>query len=481
MGIARRMKKKALLKTKVKKSSFSKHPVSAEKVHFIGIGGTGMSAIAKILIGSGYKVSGSDLNSKGLVKRLKAQGAAIYKGHHAENITLRKPDIVIVSSAISPDNPEVREAERRNIPIRSRAWMLGCLMKGKEGIAVAGTHGKTTTTSMIGLCFEKAGTDPTILIGGEYNDFGGNAKQGGGKYVIAEADESDGSLLELKPKVAVITNIEEDHLDFHGNLENIVQTFLTFVHGIKKNGFCVLCADHPNVQKVLPRISVRYLTYGIKNDTFVQGKKIKLLPMGSSFDVWRGGEFAGRYVLSVPGMHNVYNALAAVTVCLESGIPVPVIQEGLRQFQGVQRRFELKGEVKGVTIVDDYGHHPTEVQATLQAARRFWKGRIICVFQPHRYTRTRDLLMEFGSCFKGADKVVLTDIYSANEPAIPGLSGQTLFSEVKKKNKRADLRYIPGRDDILPYLLKNARKGDLIITVGAGDIVGVGEAFLESY
>lgn len=463
-------------KIKTKRSFSSKHPVSVKKIHFVGIGGTGMSAIAKILLGFGYTVSGSDLNSKGLVERLKAQGATIYKGHCAENI--KNPDIVIISSAISQNNPEVHEAIKQNIPVQSRAWMLGRIMRGSCGIAIAGTHGKTTTTSMIGLCFEKAGVDPTILVGGECNDFGGNAKQGRGKYVIAEADESDGSLLELNPKIAVITNIEEDHLDFHGSLENIMQTFLSFAHGIKKNGFCVLCADNPNVQKLMPKLSVRYLTYGVKNDAFVQGKKIKLLPMGSVFDVVRGGKNEGTIALSVPGMHNVYNALAAVTVCFEAGISVPVIQEALHQFNGVQRRFEMKGEVRGITVVDDYGHHPTEVLVTLQAARRFWKGRIICVFQPHRYTRTRDLLSEFGVCFRDADKVVLTDIYSANEPAIPGLSGRTLFSEVKRRNKHADIHYISHLKDVLPYLVKNARKGDLILTVGAGDVVDVGEAFL---
>lgn len=477
MGIAKRKHK--LFGQMMKASSLKKKISSGKEVHFVGIGGTGMSAIAKILIGSGYKISGSDLNSNGLVQRLKAQGAAIYKGHRAGNI--KRPDLVIVSSAIAQDNPELREARRKNIPVHSRAWMLGALMKNSEGIAVAGTHGKTTTTSMIGLCFEKAGKDPTILIGGEYNDFGGNAKQGKGKYVIAEADESDGSLLELEPKIAVVTNIEKDHLDFHGTLENIMQTFLAFAHGIKKNGFCVLCADHPNVQKILPRISVRYLTYGIKHGAFVEGKNVNLLPMGSTFDAYRGGKKAGRVILSVPGIHNVYNALAAVTVGLEAGLPMPVLQDALQQFRGVQRRFELKGESGGVTVVDDYGHHPTEICVTLQAARRFWKGRVICVFQPHRYTRTRYLLSEFASCFRDADKLLLTDIYSANEPAIPGLSGRTLFTEVKKENKKADIHYIPRKEDILPYLLKNARKGDLILTVGAGDIVGVGEAFLKTY
>lgn len=447
-------------------------------VHFVGIGGSGMSAIAKILLHLGYRVSGSDLNSKGLVKKLKAEGAVIYKGHSAGNI--KNPGIVIVSSAISEDNPEVRAAKKRKIPVRSRAWMLGNLMKQKEGIAVGGTHGKTTTTSMIGLCFEIAGKNPTILIGGEYNDLGGNAKFGSGKYVIAEADESDGSLLELKPRIAVVTNIEEDHLDFHGNLENIKQTFLSFAHGIKKNGFCVLCGDHPNVQKVLPHLAVRYLTYGIKQDAFVQAKRVKFVPMGSTFEVYRAGKNEGTITLSVPGMHNIYNALAAVTVGLECGLSMASMQDALKQFCGVQRRFELKGKTAGITVVDDYGHHPTEIQATLSAARQFWKGRIICVFQPHRYTRTRYLKSEFSTCFRDADEVILTNIYSANEPEIPGVTGRSLYEEIKRKNKKLSLHYIQQKEDIVPFLVKHARRGDMVLTVGAGDIVQTGVAFLKT-
>lgn len=461
-----------------------KHAVSLKNlkkgapVHFVGIGGSGMSAIAKILLHLGYRVSGSDLNSKGLVKKLRAEGAVIYKGHSADNI--KNQGLVIVSSAISEDNPEVRMARKQRIPVRSRAWMLGNLMKQKDGIAVAGTHGKTTTTSMIGLCFEVADENPTILIGGEYNDFGGNAKFGSGKHVIAEADESDGSLLELEPRIAVITNIEEDHLDFHGNLENIKQTFLSFAHGIKKNGFCVLCADHPNVQNVLPHLSVRYLTYGIKKRAFVRASRVKMIPMGSTFEVLRGGKKEGVITLSVPGMHNVYNALAAVTVGLECGLSFSNIQKALKQFCGVQRRFEVKGETAGITVVDDYGHHPTEVQATLSAARQFWKGRIICVFQPHRYTRTHYLKESFSTCFRDADSVILTNIYSANEPEIPGVSGRSLYEEVKKKNKKLPIHYIPEKEDIVPYLVKHARRGDLVMTVGAGDIVQTGVAFLRA-
>lgn len=447
-------------------------------IHFIGICGTGMSGIAKILLNLGYRISGSDLSRSYVTKKLEKMGATVHKGHRKEN--LLSPDIVVVSSAISPSNPEVLAAREKNIPVIQRAEMLQMLMDGKFGIAIAGTHGKTTTTSMIALCLEKNGYDPTIIIGGELNDIGGNAKLGKSKYIVAEADESDASFLKLSPKVAVVTNIEEDHLDYHKNIHNIIFSFEEFIKKIPDSGFAVLCKDHPNIKKVIGRLNnIKYLTYGIEEkEADFLARNIRIKDGGSSFEVFYKESKLGEVTLRIPGRHNVLNALACVATAQELGISFRGISHSLSSFNGVIRRFQIIGNVDEIMIVDDYAHHPTEIDVTLLSAKESYNNRrIICIFQPHRYTRTQLLLEEFASSFKYADIVIITEIYSAMEPPIPGVKAKQIVDLMKKKNYRK-VKYIEDKTDIVKYVLKICQKKDLILTMGAGDIHKVGKKIL---
>lgn len=443
------------------------------RVHFVGIGGAGMSAIAKVLLEMGYTISGSDLEPSNTTKRLKDMGATTYIGHRKEN--LNSPDLLVVSSAIPEANVEVVAAREADIPILQRGEMLAQLMDMKQGIAVAGSHGKTTTTSMISLLLEKTGLDPTVLIGGELNDIGGNAKLGNGEYLVAEADESDGSFLRLKPKIGVVTNIENEHLAYYGTEERIVDAFTSFVAAIKPDGLAVLCVDSPYVDNIARSAPGRVITYGVHRqgaDLTVEG--ITAQRLGTSSKVFKKGRELGVLTLNVPGEYNIANSLAAIAVGLELGLPFPRISQALQSFTGVHRRFELKGEVDGVSVVDDYGHHPTEIRATLKAAKQGNFNRIFAVFQPHRYTRTKFLHREFGSAFADADEVVVTEIYPAGEEPIPGVTGALVAENImERENKK--VTFLREMDSVPQYLRDKVGRGDLVLTLGAGDVWKVGE------
>ncbi len=446
-------------------------------IHFVGIGGAGMSAIAKILLEQGYCVSGSDLSKTVTTDRLEKMGAKIFIGHDSKNV--KACDAIVVSTAIPATNPEVIEAKTQGITVFHRSDIVAELMNAASGIAVAGAHGKTTTTSMIAIMLEKAGVDPTIIIGGDLDYLGGNAKLGHSKFLVAEADESDGSFLKLTPKIAVVTNIENDHMDFYGSMENILHTFDQFLQKIPAtDGLAVLCFDNPFVQKIAIRLERPYISYGIDHPAEYMAKNIRTQGALTIFDVYRAGELSGTIRLNVPGKHNVANALAAIVVGENLGLTFEQIAEGLALFNGAKRRFQTKARVNGVWIVDDYAHHPTEIATTLQAARQTQPKRLICVFQPHRYSRTKFLRKEFGEAFTSADLLVLTDVYSAGEEPIPGISGETIKEEVELQTGQKAV-YIPDKNKIARYLSEIVEAGDLVMTMGAGNVYLVGEELVE--
>jgi UDP-N-acetylmuramate--alanine ligase len=447
----------------------------AQKIHFVGIGGAGMSGIAEVLINLGHRVSGSDLKASAVTDRLEALGAAIYIGHSEKN--LQDVDVVVISSAVSRENAEVRSAEARFIPVIPRAEMLAELMRMKYGVAVAGAHGKTTTTSMVATVLGHGGIDPTIVIGGRLNSIGSNARLGQSDFLVAEADESDGSFLQLSPTIAVVTNIDAEHLDFYGSLEKIKETFLQFINKVPFYGLSILCLDHPDVQALIPGVRKRFFTYGTSAQADLRASRLRQEGMVSEFDVAHKGVSLGHFQLRVPGKHNVLNALAAIAVGLELGLTPEVLREGLMVYSGVQRRFTLKGEAQGVMVVDDYGHHPTEIEAALGAAKSLKRERLVAIFQPHRYTRTRDLLQRFATCFNQADLLVITDIYSAGETPIPGVTGESIVHVVEEFGHR-DVIYVPDTKAVVPHLLKAVKRGDLVLTLGAGDIYALGEELL---
>ncbi|HHY37995.1 MAG TPA: UDP-N-acetylmuramate--L-alanine ligase [Clostridia bacterium] len=477
------------------------------RYHFIGVGGAGMSALAKILIEQGHTVSGSDLVTTDVTERLKRMGATIFEGHDASHV--EGAEAVVVSGAVPPDNPELVAGISKKVPVFHRAEMLSLLMNGSKGIAVAGTHGKTTTTSMVSLVLEKCGLDPTVVIGGELNDIGGNAKIGQGQYFVAEADESDGSFLYLKPYIAVVTNVEDDHLDHYSDdMQNVARAFLSFLNSVPPGGRAVVCGDDPILKELLPQCRVKTISYGLNTtgvpNVDVYAEDINLHGSGSSFSVvsrnpeigpdgkqrkgmhligpgFDGGRprtTLGRVELSVPGMHNVSNALAALCVGLFIGVDFEMAARALKQFRGVHRRFETIGEVEGIRIVDDYGHHPTEVMATLSSAKLVGKKRVICVFQPHRYTRTVRLSERFGAAFANADVVIITDIYPAGEKAIPGVSGRMIVDAIAKRSGKEAI-YAPTLEEAAKVVLEIVRPGDLLITIGAGNVSWVGRTVLD--
>jgi len=441
-----------------------------EWIHFIGIGGAGMSGIAKVLLDLGYKVSGSDLNVTDTTKRLEENGALVYAGHKAANV-VEAVDTVVVSSAIPEENEEVIKAKQLNIPVIQRAEMLARLMKNQKAICIAGAHGKTTTTSMIALVLEKNNYDPTVIVGGELNDIGGNAKLGRGDYLVAEADESDGSFLKLLPWSTVITNIEDDHLDHYGSLENIVQAFNEFVDLGSPEGFSILCIDNPSVRRLTEHVPGKLITYGLNEDAHYTARDIRYQGLVTRAKIYYHDNFIGELELNVPGKHNISNALAAIAVGREFGIDFSDICKAMVGFQGVQRRFQLIGRVNNIQIVDDYAHHPTEIKATLQAARNSHGGRIIAVFQPHRYTRTKFLAKEFAQSFALADKLILDEIYSAGEKPIPGVSTQNIVDHL---DPQMDAEYFKDRKVLLENLAALVEPGDLVLTLGAGNIWRVG-------
>ena len=449
------------------------------KLHFVGIGGVGMSAIAEVMLDKGYEISGSDLSESEVVQKLRAKGAVIYKGHAAANVEGK--DAIVLSSAIHQDNPELVQAKKLGLKIFHRSDILAFLLNAAKGIAVAGAHGKTTTSSMISVVLEHAGVDPTILIGGFVDYLNGNAKLGKSDYLVAEADESDGSFLKFYPHIAVVTNIEDDHMDHYGSMENIIKAFIQFVQNLdKENGLAVLCFDNENIRNIAPQLDRRYISYALEHEADYTAADIVADGPQTTFSVVYKGEKLGAVTLNIPGRHNVLNALATIAVCHKLGLSIEAIASGFAVFTGTKRRFQTKFRNDDVWIVDDYAHHPTEIQTTIKAARQTNPKRLVVAFQPHRYTRTQLLRKEFGSCFKGADVLILTDIYAASEEPIPGISGRTIVDEVKAQTG-VDAVYIEKLADIAPWLEQNRRKGDLIITMGAGNIYTVGETLADGF
>ncbi|MEX1129206.1 MAG: UDP-N-acetylmuramate--L-alanine ligase [Vicinamibacterales bacterium] len=452
------------------------------RIHFVGIGGIGMSGIAELLANLGYDVSGSDAKRSELTDRLETLGVRIAAGHDGANVG--SADVVVVSSAIGSDNPEVAAARARHVPVIPRAEMLAELMRLRYGIAVAGAHGKTTTTSMVALVLDRAGLDPTAVIGGRLSAFGSNARLGKGDYMVVEADESDRSFLKLSPSIGVITNIDREHMESYGTWENLQQAFADFANKVPFYGTVIACADDAPVRELLPRFTRRVITYGLDAGAHIGAHDMQLEAFGSTCTVTHrpGGGPAGTLGplrLRVPGRHNVLNALAAVAVGLEVGIPFPRIAAGLEEFQGAERRFQTRGEAHGVLVVDDYGHHPTEIAAVIAAARAGIGRRLIAVFQPHRFSRTEQLLEAFGPAFDGAAAVVLTDIYAAGETPIPGITVEVL-ADAMRRTTSVPVELIKTLDDVPAAVAERVRPGDLVITLGAGSIGGVGDRILDA-
>lgn len=445
------------------------------RIHFIGIGGSGMSGLAEVLLNMGYAVSGSDLKATEVTDRIVARGGRVFVGHAASNV--EGAQVVVYSSAVRTENPELVAARVSGIPVIARADMLAELMRMKYGVAVGGSHGKTTTTSMVAEVLSRGGMDPTIVVGGRLRALGANARLGHGRFLVAEADESDGSFLRLAPAVAVITNIDREHLDHYKDLDEIRQAFTYFANRVPFYGVTVMCVDDEHVRSILPNVTKRTLLYGTRPEAEVRGEDIELLPHGSRVRVSAAGQPLGVVELKVPGRHNILNALAAVAVGLELEIAFAHIAEALGQFPGVGRRFELRGEVGGVRVVDDYGHHPTEVAATLSAARQ-QAGRVLVLFQPHRYSRTHALRAEFGRCFGDADHVWVLDVYAAGETAIPGVSGHTVVDSAHEQGA-THVVYAGSSADAVAAAVREARSGDTVLTLGAGDVSRLGEAVLS--
>jgi UDP-N-acetylmuramate--alanine ligase len=447
-----------------------------QKLHFVGIGGIGMSGIAELLLNLGYQVSGSDLKRSPAAERLSALGGTIYIGHSAANI--QGANVVVTSSAVRPDNVEVVEARKLQVPVIPRAEMLAELMRLRYGIAIAGSHGKTTTTSMIATVLVNGGFDPTAVIGGRLNAFGSNAKLGKGEFLVAEADESDGSFLKLSPTIAVVTNIDREHLDHYADLDDIRSAFAAFVNKVPFYGAAVLCLDDPNIQAIIPRVERRIITYGVSNQADLVASHIKFQDFGSSCNIRHKGNPLGILRLQVPGEHGILNSLAAVATGLELEIPFERIASALASFQNADRRFQVKGKKEDVLVVDDYGHHPTEIIATLSAARHACGRRIVTVFQPHRYTRTQALEEDFARAFYDADVVLMLPIYAAGEEPIPGITAERLVERIKEFGHR-DVSYAADFGRIRKMLKEKLREGDLLLTLGAGDVWKVGEEFLR--
>lgn len=455
------------------KDSFLFHRV--KRIHFVGIGGIGMSGIAEVLINQGYSVSGSDLRRTEVTERLEKLGAKISYGHNPENVL--GADVVVISSAIGADNPEVIRAKDLFIPVIPRAEMLAELMRMKFGIAIAGAHGKTTTTSFISTILASAGYDPTCVVGGKLKSIDSNARLGTGRFLVAEADESDGSFLLLSPIIAVCTNIDLEHLDYYRDIEEIKEAFTNFLNKVPFFGLDVICIDNPYVQSIIPSLKRRYITYGLSKQADVRAEGIRRWGLNSYFQVIYKGKPLGEITLSMPGLHNVVNSLAAVATCMELEIPFEVIREGLRTFQGIQRRLELKVNTS-IKLIDDYAHHPTEIRATLKTLREIWDGRIIVAFQPHRYTRTKALMSEFVTSFNDADILIITEIYSASEKKIEGISGE-LLAELIKSSGHRHVEYAHSLEDVGERILSYAKEGDMVVTLGAGDISKVAEKLKE--
>ncbi|MDP2301511.1 MAG: UDP-N-acetylmuramate--L-alanine ligase [Ignavibacteria bacterium] len=447
-----------------------------KKVHFVGIGGIGMSGIAEILLNQGFKISGSDRNLSEITKRLSDLGIKIYEGHIPDNV--KDVDVLVYSSAVSIDNPEVQAAIERKIPIIKRAEMLAECMRMKYGIGIAGTHGKTTTTSMVGLVLTEAGIDPTIIVGGKLSSLGGtNARLGNGEFIVVEADEFDRTFLKLTPTIAAITTLETEHLDTYSDLDDIKSAFIEFANKVPFYGFVTICLDEPALQDILPQINKKVITYGVSPQADVRAYNIVHNEFSSNYTVNYKGEVLGEITLKIPGLHNVKNSLVAVCIATELDVPFPIIKKALEAFSGVYRRFEVKYD-EDVMVVDDYAHHPTETSATLAGIRSGWNRRLIAVFQPHLYSRTRDFYQEFGRSFLNSDVFICTDVYPARELPIEGVTGE-IIAEAAKKFGHKNVIYIKDKND-LPSILSEIKKpGDIIVTMGAGDIWKYGEKLVD--
>jgi len=452
---------------------------SIKKIHFVGIGGIGMSGIAEILLDQNFKVSGSDKSLSEITERLAELGAVLFEGHSAENIK-DDVDALVFSSAVPPDNPEVLEAKRRKIPIIRRSEMLAEVMRLKYGIGIAGTHGKTTTTSMVSLVLLEGGLDPTVIVGGRLHGFGGsNARLGKGEFIVVEADEFDRSFLSITPTIAVLTTLETDHLDCYRDLEDIKGAFVQFATKVPFYGFVVLCLDEPALQDIMQKLShKKIISYGLSPQADLQAVDITFKENTSKFTVIRDYNELGRIELQSPGVHNVQNALAAIAVGLELGIPFEKIKAGIAKFTGVYRRWEKKGEENGISVYDDYAHHPTECKATLSGIKSGWRRRVVCVFQPHLYSRTRDFYEEFGKSFMLSDVLVVTDVYPAREEAIQGVTGE-LIANAAKQFGHKEVHYVVDKKIVPDFLMKIVKRGDIVVTMGAGDIYKFGVEFLS--
>ena len=457
-----------------------------QHIHFVGIGGIGMSGIAEVLLNLGYRISGSDVRRSSITDRLEKLGAKIYEGHHVTNID--GAHVLVTSTAVRVDNPEVMAAIQRQVPVIPRAEMLAELMRLKYGIAIAGSHGKTTTTSMVATMLDRAAFDPTVVVGGRVNTLGSNARLGHGDFMVVEADESDKSFLKLSPTIAVVTNIDLEHLDFYHDIDEIRSCFVQFVNKVPFYGSVIICLDDPNIQLIIPQISRRIVTYGLRAHADISAADIRVSSQNftSVFKVRRNNETLGEITLNVPGEHNVCNALAAVAIGLELEMNFDQIREGLQTYSGTERRFQIKGligadsagEGEGILVVDDYGHHPTEIRATLAAAKTSGR-RLVVLFQPHRYSRTEALFDEFARSFYDAEVVLLADIYAASEDQIPGVSAELLAREIERYGHR-NVRYVGGVAEALPALIELTRPGDLVLTLGAGNVWRAGEEFLTA-
>ncbi|MCG6914224.1 UDP-N-acetylmuramate--L-alanine ligase [bacterium BMS3Abin03] len=447
-----------------------------KKVHFVGIGGIGMSGIAEILIDQGFEVSGSDRALSEVTDRLKDLGAEVYEGHSPEN--LKDADVLVYSSAVTTDNPEVVAAVKRNIPIIKRSEMLAETMRMKYGIGIAGTHGKTTTTSMVGLTLTEGGIDPTIIVGGKLSGLGGtNARLGNGEFIVVEADEFDRTFLKLTPVIAVLTTLESEHLDTYKDLDDIKSAFIEFANKVPFYGFVVICLDEPALQDIKPSINKKALTYGVTAQADIRAVDIAHSEFSSTYTVKYKGEELGKIKLNVPGLHNVKNSLVAVSIARELGIEFPKIKKALEKFSGVYRRFEIKYDKK-ILVVDDYAHHPTETTATLSGIRAGWDRRLVVVFQPHLYSRTRDFYQEFGRSFLNTDVFICTDVYPAREKPIEGVSGK-LISDITEKFGHKNVHYIADKNKVPEFLMSIVKDKDIVVTMGAGDIWKFGNKFVE--
>ncbi len=451
-----------------------------QRVHFVGIGGIGMSGIAEVLLNLGYKVSGSDLKRSAVTERLEKLGATVVEGHGAENV--RGAEVVVTSSAIARDNPEVAEARRHHVPVIQRAEMLAELMRLKYGVAVAGMHGKTTTTSMVAAVLAAAGLDPTVVVGGRVDAMGSNARLGKSHYLVAEADESDRSFLKLSPILSVVTNIDREHMDCYHDMDDVERSFIEFMDRVPFYGMVVLCNDDARLRGLISRVQRRVVTYGTRPDSDLRITSVETAlgddrPMSQFSATYRGADL-GEFHLYVPGAHNVLNAGAAIAVGIGLDVSPGHIRSALSSFRGVDRRFQLKGRAAGVAVIDDYGHHPTEIRATLAAARQCGYRRIHVVFQPHRYTRTHLLMDDFGDAFRDADSVFVLDIYAASEAPIPGVTGERLARRIAELGKRSAI-YVPSFVDAITAVTAVSQDGDMILTLGAGNVSQLGPQILE--